>query len=312
MHFFPIVPYNVPRDDLAKYLEMYDSAAEALLASRDAEIHAEWDINVRAPVMRELRGLHGREELGYTDAMTSRPTGDRAVHRGVPRGDLARMLGYTDAMTARPTGDRAVHRGVPRGDLARTLVSHMRLEAYDVDVFDPWTIGAVGQTLGQDALRLTNLQAGVDIVDGRWAQRAANAFLATVGATPIQVDGVPGTQTITALRFAMRRFYAAASHTDVQPDTGQADINGIPMPTRSGTSVALPIELSNYLATLTQVADPAPVPHQAAAPPVVDLPLTPTPPAHQAPASIPGAASGGGLLVLFALGAGAWYLSKRR
>lgn len=275
MRFFPIVPYNVPRDDFAKYLQMYDSAAEALLASRDANVHAEWDINARAPVMRELHGL-----------------------------------GYTSAWTARPTGDHLVRRGAPRNDLARTLVSHMRLEAYHPDALDPWTLGIIGQPIGPDETRLTNMQAGLEFVSPTWAQRAANAFLATVGASPIAVDGVVGMQTITALRFAMLRYYAAASHTAVEPDTGQIDINGIPMPARSGASVALPTELANYLATLTQVADPP----RVARPLPVPAPETPVPqpPPYQAPPSIPGAASGGGLLVLVALGAGAWYLSKRR
>lgn len=302
MRFFPIVPYNVPRDDLAKYLEMYDSAAEALLASRDADVHTEWDINVRAPVMRSGAGL------SFVEAMTASPNGDRARRR--------HALGYTSVMTANPNGDHAARRGSPRGDLSRTLVSHMRLEGgYDPDVFASWTIGVIGQPMGPDPMRLTNLQAGLDIVDPTWAQRAVNAFLATVGATPVGVDGNAGPQTLTALRFAMLRFYAAASHTPMQPDTGQTNIDGIPMPVRSGVSVALPVEFSRYLATLTQVADPPLVPRSRPSTPTPtdttrDVPTDP--PVEFHPPVTPGAASGGGLLVLFALGAGAWYLSKRR
>lgn len=178
--FFPVVPRNVPPDDLSSYLWMYADEAGAYRASQDSRAaqHAEWFVNTRMPVMRTLQGL-----------------------------------------------------------------------------------GNVGQPLGQDPTATVNRQSGIMYVSAMWAQRAANAFLATVGASLIQVDGVVGGQTLTALRFVELRWYASLTGSAVQPDTGQTMLGTTPMPTRSGSGVALPLNFGNYLAGLTQVADPPPVSH---------------------------------------------------
>jgi len=189
----------------------------------------------------------------------------------------------------------------------RDFLSFAGLEVQSRELRE-WSAGSglrvVGQPIGQDPTAIVNRQSGVMYVTATWAQRAANAFLATVGAAPIQVDGVVGAQTLTALRFVMLRWYAALTGTAVVPDTGQAAVGGFVMPVRSGTGVALVLNFANYLAGLTQVADPAPIVHQT------DPPPDTTPPP---PVDIPvEAAGGGGLLLLVALGIGAYAYSRSR
>jgi len=74
--FFPIVPQNVPSDDLESYLRMYADEAGAFKASQDshAATHAEWAVNVRMPKMRALQGLG--TILGPDYAVMADPSGD--------------------------------------------------------------------------------------------------------------------------------------------------------------------------------------------------------------------------------------------
>ena len=161
-----------------------------------------------------------------------------------------------------------------------------------------WSAGSglavVGQPIGQDPTTIVNLQRGVMYVTPTWAQRAVNAFLAPLGATLVDVDGVIGTQTLGALRFATLRWYANQSHTAVEPDTGQTTVAGIPMPARSGSSLALAREFGDYLAGLTQVADPTP----RARPPSAPDTTPATPPADPTQPPTAPSSSGGGLLFL--------------
>lgn len=57
--FFPVVPQNVPPDDLGDYLQLYASEAGAFLASQRPETvnRVESFVNTRMPVMRTLQGL---------------------------------------------------------------------------------------------------------------------------------------------------------------------------------------------------------------------------------------------------------------
>lgn len=223
--FFPVVPRNVPSDNLDSYLRMYADEAGAFRASQrsSGEAHAERFVNTRMPVMRTLQGL-----------------------------------------------------------------------------------GLVGQPIGQDPTALVNRQAGLMFVNATWAQRAANAALVSIGASPIQVDGVIGGETIRALRFLTLRYVSSMTHTAVEPDTGQATVGGLPMPTRSGSGVGIAVDLGNDLATLRQVADPAPTARPPSTPADTSLPDgTPL-----ATAAGTGIIQGIGLLAL--IGIGAYAISRAR
>jgi hypothetical protein len=69
MRFFPIVPRNVPVDDLAQYLEPFDQERAALATVLDqsaaGRLHAEWDINPPPPVMRAGWGPSGHRVSQY-------------------------------------------------------------------------------------------------------------------------------------------------------------------------------------------------------------------------------------------------------
>lgn len=228
--FFPVIPRNVPADNLDSYLRMYADEAGAFRDSQrsSGETHAEWFVNTRMPVMRTLQGL-----------------------------------------------------------------------------------GIVGQPIGDDPMRATNLQASTELVDATWAQRAANAALAVIGAAPIQVDGLPGTQTITTLRFLMLRWYAAQSHTAVAPDTGQTTVGSFPMPFRSGThTVTMANAFYRFLTGLTQVADPPTTP-RAPSPGPSSPPVDATYP-DQGIENRPGGFFTGTMIGMLALvGLGAYALSRR-
>ncbi len=183
-----------------------------------------------------------------------------------------------------------------------------------VDVQSPelraWSAGSglatVGQPLGDDPMRFTNLQAGLEYVSAIWAQRAANAALATIGAVPIRVDGIVGAQTITALRLAQLLWWARMTGSPVPADTGQTMTGIVPMPFRSGAGIGLAQPFSHYLAGLTQVVDPS---RPAASPPPVATPPDVTPPPDLPP---PSSSSGGGLFLIAALGLGAFAYSRMR
>lgn len=176
-----------------------------------------------------------------------------------------------------------------------------------------WSAGSglatVGQPIGQDPTALVNRQAGIMYVSATWAQRAANASRALIaGMLPIAVDGVVGSQTINALRLAQLFRYAQQTGTVMQSDTGQTSIGGVPLPTRSGSGVALAVDFGNYLASLTQVADPPAAPRPTTPAPTAPTAPPPTPPPSPAPES---SGSSGGLYLLAALGIGVFAFSRR-
>jgi hypothetical protein len=53
--YFPIVPRNAPPDDLRSYLDLYSREAVGMQMT-DAPSHAEWDVNLPIPRMRQRWG----------------------------------------------------------------------------------------------------------------------------------------------------------------------------------------------------------------------------------------------------------------
>jgi hypothetical protein len=131
MRFFPIVPRNVPEDDLASYLRPFNEERAALVSVMDAsaagKLHSEWDINPPPPVMRAgLSGLSTLSGYGLDRAFGGAQCGDMP-DLGQPMGrdpravdDAARGITVVPTVWAQRAANSAVNFGAVIG--ARLLV----------------------------------------------------------------------------------------------------------------------------------------------------------------------------------------------
>ncbi len=81
--WFPIVPRNAPPDDLRSYLDLYSREAVAMREVTGPS-HAEWDVNLPIPKMRELRGLERSFSMGVFGAIGEALGSDPALRFPTP------------------------------------------------------------------------------------------------------------------------------------------------------------------------------------------------------------------------------------